>query len=64
MRPRASSAYGGDYEEVVKYLRMCYDKEKLMYRHHIREILDLSTISDDHNSFIRLRNSISGGYRK
>ncbi len=39
MRPRASSAYGGDYEEVVKYLRMCYDKEKLVYRHHIREIL-------------------------
>ena len=44
---------------VVEALKSRYDRNKLVYKHHVKELLALSPISDDHDSYERLKHSIT-----
>ncbi len=52
-------AQSGVYADVVKALKARYDRNKLVFQHHIKQLQSLSSISDDHDSYVRFLQSIT-----
>ena len=50
------NGYGGSYDIVVQALQARYDRHKLVYKHHVKQVLSLSPIADDYHSYINFKN--------
>ncbi len=50
--------YEGDYDAVVKTLQHRYDRHKLVYRHHVKQVHGLTQISDDYGSYIQFKDIV------
>ena len=50
------NGYGGSYDSVVQALQARYDRHKLVYKHHVKQVLSLSPIADDYHSYINFKN--------
>ncbi len=52
-------AQSGVYANVVKALKARYDRNKLVFKHHVKQLQSLSSISDDRDSYVRFLQSIT-----
>ena len=41
---------GGSFSECVKALKECYDRNKIVYRHHVQKLFQLKPIQDSYES--------------
>ena len=52
------NGYGGSYENVVQALQARYNRHKLVYKHHVKQVLSLSPITDDYHSYTNFKNIV------
>ena len=50
------NGHGGSYDSVVQALEARYDRHKLVYKYHVKQVLSLSPIADDYHSYINFKN--------
>ena len=53
------NGYGGSYENVVQALQARYNRHKLVYKHHVKQVLSLSPITDDYHSYTNFKNIVT-----
>ncbi len=50
MADKSAKATGGSFSECVKALQERYDRDKIVYRHHVQKLSQLKPIQDNYES--------------
>ena len=49
----------GSYEQCVRALKECYDRNKLVYRHHTEKLFNLNPVSETYESISQLMHDLT-----